>query len=123
MKPAEIHQATMKSGDWEYNLPRYLRAILEGADLENGEHSAESFIDRIDQMQYVPTHEDDFKLLFEVGKLLLIEFAKMSESVIGLANLTPVPQTTATRSSEDPIMEREEIDLVERALPKPMLES
>ena len=123
MAPAETHQATMKSGDWEYNLPRYLRAILEGAELKDGEHSADSFIDRINQMQYVPTHEDDFKLLFEVGKLLLIEFAKMSESVIGLVNLTPVPQTAATKSSEDPIMERGEIDLVERALPKPMLES
>lgn len=110
---------TMKSGDWVYQLPRYLRSILQNTELGDGEHSSADFIEKIQEVNYVFAHEEDFPLLFEVGKLLLIEFAKMSESVISLSNLKePVnpPQGSVIR-------DREDIDLVERALPQPMIEN
>ena len=89
------------------------------AELGDGEHSSADFIEKIQEVNYVFAHEEDFPLLFEVGKLLLIEFAKMSESVISLSNLK--------ESVEPPkgslITNREDIDLVERALPQPMIEN
>ncbi len=109
----------MTSGDWIYNLPRYLQSILESTELRDGEYSRTNFIERIRKVEYVSTHEEDFPLLFEVGKLLLIEFAKMSESMISLSNL----EIAVIPSTEPLPIERENIDLVERALPQPMIEN
>ena len=110
---------TMKSGDWVYQLPRYLRSILKNTELGDGEHSSADFIEKIQEVNYVFTHEEDFPLLFEVGKLLLIEFAKMSESVISLSNL----KESVEPQKDSVITNREDIDLVERALPQPMIEN
>ena len=110
---------TMKSGDWVYQLPRYLRSILKNTELGDGEHSSTDFIEKIQEVNYVFTHEEDFPLLFEVGKLLLIEFAKMSESVISLSNL----KESVEPQKDSVITNREDIDLVERALPQPMIEN
>ena len=54
-----------------------------------------------------------------MGKLLLIEFAKMSESVISLSNL----KESVESQKGSVITNREDIDLVERALPQPMIEN
>ena len=56
---------TMKSGDFVYQLPRYLRSILKNTELGDGEHSSADFIEKIQEVNYVFTHEEDFPLLSE----------------------------------------------------------
>ena len=85
--------ATMKSGAWEYRLPRYMQHVLEVAGLDDGDYTIEEFIERINQIEYDPDRDGEISLFVNVAKLLFVEFAGTTESndKIGLANVRKNP--------------------------------
>lgn len=106
----QIPYATMKVGDWEYGLPRYMQHVLEVAGLTDGDYDIKEFIDRIDQVQYDRDRDGEISLFIDIAKLLFVEFARMADphEPVELANV----QATAGV---------ETIDLVDRALPEPKI--
>jgi hypothetical protein len=110
----QVPYATMKIGDWEYPLPRYMWRVLEIAGLADADYTIEEFIEKIDQVQHDPDRDGDISLFVDLAKLLLVEFARMATSNqrIGLADVQKAAEADESR---------EKIDLVERALPKPTI--
>jgi hypothetical protein len=108
--------ATMKVGDWEYALPRYMQRLLQVAGLADGNYTVEDFIQRIDRVEYARERDGKIALLVNIAKLLFVQFAEMAgpNERIGLVN---VPKVSEIENQENVI------DLVDRALPKPNIKN
>ena len=104
----------MQVGEWEYGLPRYMRAVLEIAGLADGDYTIDEFIEKINRVAHDPGRDGELALFVNVAKLLFVEFARMAEpnEQIGLANIQYAAE------AEDA---GEKIDLVDRALPEPQI--
>ena len=107
--------ATMNVGDWEYNLPGYMQHVLKIADLGDGDHTVEAFIEKISRVEYVAGRDGEMSLFVNAAKLLLVQFADTARpnNKIGPAN---VPQPAETAAPPDAM------DLVESALPRPRID-